>query len=126
MPITNALQKVRNPLAGNPGAFDSQGLEMPPEVVALITSLLMPGSGSFAKQLPQQMSQLGEAGAIFPEGEIPQILNKGMAQEFEQVAPATRVNYVRNNNLANFHAQNNDWPRVLADKWAMLKNHGGN
>jgi hypothetical protein len=92
--------------------------------------MLMPpvaqGLGKFAGQLPEQVGAAGEAGAIFPEGEIPQIANKAMAHEFEDVAPLTRINYVRNNNLANFHAQNQDWPRVLADKWAMLAHAGGN
>lgn len=67
-----------------------------------------------------------EAGAIFPEGEIPQIPNREAALEFEKVASPSRVNYVRNNNMADFHARNSDWPRVLADKWAMLKNAAGN
>lgn len=87
-------------------------------------------TANVAKVLAQQgfpaLQGMGEAGAIFPEGEIPQLLNKQMASEFEEVASPTRVNYVRNNNMANFHAGNEDWPRVLADKWAMLKHFGGN
>lgn len=118
-----------NPMAQNPGTYDSAGLAHPAiDPIMLLSTAAGPSMAralvGMSRMAPGLMAQ--EAGALFPEGEIPQITNKALADEFESVAPQSRVNYVRNNNLADWHAQNQDWPRVLADKWAMLKNTAGN
>lgn len=68
---------------------------------------------------------LGEMGAIFPEG-MPIPKDKTLAQELGNILPESQRLYRGNEALANWHAENQDWPRVLADKWALLKNSGGN
>lgn len=58
-----------NPMAGSPAAYDSQGLQTPPEVTQLLTALLMPPlSGSARNAMaaaPQRLAS--EAGSLFPE-----------------------------------------------------------
>ena len=111
-------------MAGNPGAFDSQGIQIAPEVVALISMLLMPGGAKFAQQVPGQIGKLSEAGSVFPEGGI---LPKqtDLIKELGDILPQSEKNFVRNRYLSDWHAENHDWPRVLADKWALLSHSGG-
>lgn len=63
-------------LAGNPAAFDSQGLETPPEVTQAIMAMLMPplasGVGESMAAAPERLAS--ETGAVFPEGTMPDLL----------------------------------------------------
>jgi hypothetical protein len=127
----DALKRQRSYTSGSPAEIDSAGLEMPPEVMAVIQAMLMPpvtqGLGKFAGQLPEQMGAAGEAGAIFPEGmNVPLPKDKAALQELGQMLPDSRLKYLRNQALSDWHASNSDFPRVLADKWAMLTHAGGN
>lgn len=66
-----------------------------------------------------------EMGSIFPEG-VPIPKEKILAKELSEMLPESQANYRRNEALANWHAQNYDFPAVLRDKWALLKHAGGN
>jgi hypothetical protein len=113
----------------NPAQFDSQGLQQPPEVTQAILAMLTPGLGAMAQDMAASAPRTlaGEAGAIFPEGvslsSLPQ--DKAAMQELGQILSPTQQLYRRNEALANWHAQNMDFPAVLRDKWALLKNAEG-
>ncbi len=115
-------------LAGSPAAMDSQGLQQPAiDPIMILASL---GGPAIAKALagvgemaPGMMAS--EAGAIFPEG-MAMPKDKSLLQEFGSVLPEDQQIYRRNEALANWHAQNMDFPAVLRDKWALLKNTAGN
>ena len=77
-----------------------------------------------AKGIPA-MQAMGEAGAIFPEGMPITGQSKQAISELQQLLTDTEMNYRRNEAMANWHAQMGDFPRVLADKWALLKHAGG-
>lgn len=68
--------RIAEALAGSPAAFDSQGLETPPEVTQAIMAMLMPPLATGARQVmagaPGRLAS--EAGAVFPEGTAPEIL----------------------------------------------------
>ncbi len=89
----------------------------------------MGGAGShIAAALAQKglpaMQALGQAGAIFPEGgAIPN--TRAAYKELEEILPEAQKAFLRNKNLANWHAQMQDFPAVLKDKWALLKHAGG-
>ncbi len=130
MPVSDTLRRYRSGQSytwPNAADVDSQGLQMPPEVAAIISSLVLPplgqAIGQAAKAAPQRLAS--EAGAIFPEGgPLPQG-GRELMKEFESVLTPSQQNYVRNQNLYDWHASNYDWPRVLSDKWAMLRHSGG-
>lgn len=118
-------------LAGSPAAFDSQGLQHPAIDPIMIMSAL--GGPSIARALagmaesaPQILAS--QAGAIFPEGvplsELPQ--GKAAMQELGQILPDAQKAFRSNEALSNWHAENMDFPAVLKDKWALLKNSAGN
>lgn len=66
-----------------------------------------------------------EAGAIFPEGSaIPK--GREAVKEFFDILPESQRAYKTDEALHNFHSDMMDWPRVLKDKWSLLKNWGGN
>jgi len=112
------------------------GLETPPEMKLLeaLNSLAAGyGAGTLGVNAAQALSRnvvprlqnLGEAGAIFPEGmSLP--AGKEAGREFMSVLPDAQQAYRRNEALANWHAQNYDFPAVLKDKWALLRHAGGN
>lgn len=75
--IASALARVPNNYGpGSPAPMDSLGLETPPEVNALIASLLMPPvAGAIrgaAASAPARLAS--DAGAIFPETSAPELL----------------------------------------------------
>ncbi len=114
----------------NPAQYDSQGLQQPPEVTQAIMAMLTPGLGAAAQGIaasaPGKLA--GEAGAIFPEGiplsSIPS--DRATMQEFGELLTPAQKAYKLNEATANWHAGNYDFPAVLRDKWALLKNAGGN
>lgn len=83
------------------------------------------GAGNIAGALVGNARSLGESGALFPEGG-PLPTDRASLQELGQILPDSQKAYLRNQALENWHAENEDWSRVLADKWALLKNAGGN
>lgn len=107
------------------------GLEQPAiDPIMLLAGAFGPGAvrglagaaGGMAKAAPRMMAS--EAGAVFPEGmAVP--ANKALANEMAGLLTDSQLNYKRNEALAGWHAKNYDWPRVLQDKWAMLKHTGG-
>lgn len=130
MPIADILKRSRQGngwTAGSPAQVDSSGLQVPPEVMALISSLMMPpvvqGVGQIAAQAPQRLA--GEAGAIFPEGGALPMGNPTAMKELGQILPESQRLY--STNLANAlkHGENYDWPAVMRDKWSMLVHAGG-
>lgn len=115
-------------LAGSPAAYDSQGLQQPAiDPIMLMSNL---GGPAIAKALAgmadmaPQMA-LSQAGAVFPEG-IAMPKETELLKEFGSILPESQKLYRRNEALANWHAENMDWPAVLKDKWALLKNYAGN
>lgn len=131
MRIAQALTRAQQQ---NPAMYEP-GLAQPPEMNALrALSQIGQGygmgrmGGSIAHALSQTavpaLQGLGEAGAIFPEGSaLPK--SRDLAKELMDMLPDSQRAYRTNEALANWHAKNYDWPRVLQDKWALLKNTGG-
>jgi hypothetical protein len=129
--IARALVGQASPVMWEPG------LEIPPEMQAL-KSLNSVAAGMGAGQMGGQvakvlagMSQIAprvlasQAGAIFPEGAgIPK--GREAIKEYFDILPEMQKNYRTNEALHQFHSEMMDWPRVMQDKWALLKNHGGN
>lgn len=118
--------QIAQALAGSPAAFDSQGLQQPAfDPILLLSALAAPAAMGAAGYAPRAMAS--EAGAVFPEGiplsQIPK--DKATMQEFGSVLTPSQQAYKMNEATSNWHAQNMDWPRVLQDKWALLKNFGG-
>lgn len=111
-------------MGGQPG---EAGLQQPAiDPIMLFSSAAGPaiakalvGAGRMA---PQMMAS--EAGAIFPEG-MAMPKDRALLKEFGDVLPESQKIYRRNESLANWHAENYDFPAVLRDKWALLKNQGG-
>lgn len=129
--IAQALAQAKA-MGGQPG---EPGLESPMGQKILQNLAIAAGGygmgnlgGSIAQALAQHagpaLQSMGEAGAIFPEG-APKPPDASW-KEFGEVLTPTQQNYVRNQNLMDWHAQNMDFPAVLKDKWAMLKHQGGN
>lgn len=120
--------RIAEALAGSPAAYDSQGLAPPAiDPIMLFSSAAGP---AIAKALvgmsdiaPQMMAS--QAGAIFPEG-MAMPKDRSLLKEFGEVLPESEKIFRRNEALANWHADNMDFPAVLRDKWALLKNFGGN
>lgn len=120
--------RIAQALAGSPAAFDSQGLQQPAiDPIMLLSSAAGPalakaltGMGEMA---PQMLAQ--EAGAIFPEG-MAMPKDRSLLREFGDLLPEDQKIYRRNEALANWHAENMDFPAVLKDKWALLKHTAGN
>ncbi len=130
--IAQVLAKVQ----GNSTIPYEEGLQSPPEQQILENLAKVAqgyGAGSLGGGIATALAQhgapalqaMGEAGAIFPEGEVPNITSMDMKREAEAVIPPTQQTYLQNLKNYAWHAQNQDWPRVLNDKWAMLKNAGG-
>lgn len=133
--MPNLAQPIAQALAGIPQqpspVMWEPGLAQPDiDPIMLMTGALGPGAvrgmagaaRGMAQTAPRMMAS--EAGAIFPEGmAVP--ANKALAKEMGDVLTESQLNYRRNEALANWHASNYDWPRVLQDKWAMLKQSGG-
>ncbi len=124
----DARSRIAQVLAGSPAAYDSQGLQTP--AIDPIMLLSAVGGPAIAKALagmadmaPQAMAS--QAGAIFPEG-MAMPKDKAMIQEFGSILPTDQKAYRLNEALANWHAENMDFPAVLKDKWALLKNSAGN
>lgn len=128
--------QIAQMLAGSPASFDGQGLETPPEMAILQNLAKVAGGygmGSAGAQIAQAlagqaipaMQSLGESGALFPEG-APMPTDKASIKELGDILPESQQAYLRNQALSNWHAQMQDFPRVLADKWALLKHAGGN
>lgn len=128
MPKTQAVAQA---LAGSYPVMNEPGLEVPPEM-KLLQALNAAGSGfglgqlgaGVIKALTQKgvpaLQGLGEAGAIFPEGELPPGFTKG-----EMFTPSERA-YKVNELNEQLYLHNNDFQNALKAKWAMLKNSGGN
>lgn len=130
--IAQALARARQ-MGGQSG---EPGLESPIEQRILENLSIAAGgygAGNAGARVAQalvqnglpMMQSLGQAGAIFPEG-APLPKDKALLQELGQILPESQQNFQRNKALADWHAQNQDFPRVLQDKWALLKNFGGN
>lgn len=129
--------QIAQVLAGNPGVFDSQGLQVPPEQ-QMLNNLAMVGSGyqmgglgaGIAKTLAAEglpaLQGLGEAGAIFPEGAPLPTGNTSALKELGQILPDSQKQYKMAQALSDWHASNMDFPAVLKDKWMLLKNVAGN
>lgn len=114
-------------LAGSPAAYDSQGLQPPAiDPIMIMSALASPSIVRALAGMTDMVPQMAasEAGAIFPEG-MAMPKDKSLIQEFGSVLPEDQQIYRRNEALANWHAQNMDFPSVLKDKWALLKNAGG-
>jgi hypothetical protein len=110
-------------LAGSPAAFDSQGLQHPAiDPIMLFASMAAPALTGMADMAPQAMAS--EAGAIFPEG-MAMPKDRSLIKEFGDILPESQKIYRQNEALANWHASNMDFPAVLRDKWALLKNTAG-
>lgn len=129
--MSDPRNRIAQVLAGNPGAFDSQGLQPPALDPIMMASSF--GGPAIAKALagmaemaPQMMAS--QAGALFPEGvslgSLPQ--NKEAMQELNQILPDIQAAYRRNEAIANWHAGMQDFPAVLKDKWSLLTHAGGN
>lgn len=131
MKIAQALTRAQ---AEHPYMYEP-GAEVPTEM-KFLAALNQAGAGygmgqmggGIAQALAQKgipaLQGLGEAGAVFPEGAaIPP--NRDLAKEMMDVLPDSQRAYRTNEALANWHASNYDFPRVLQDKWAMLKNWNG-
>ncbi len=124
---SDARSRMAQALAGSPSAFDSQGLQAPAiDPIMLLSSAAGPaiakalaGMGEMA---PGMMAQ--EAGAIFPEG-MAMPKDKALLKEFGSILPEDQRIYRQNEALSDWHASNFDFPAVLRDKWALLKNQGG-
>lgn len=71
------------------------------------------------------LQELGQAGAIFPEGAPISGYGKDAIKELEEILPPSQMNYRRNEAIADWHARNVDFPRDLKDKWSLLVNHHG-
>lgn len=126
--LANYRPDSGNPLAGSPAASDSQGLQQPAiDPIMLLASAAAPSLVSalsgVADTAPQMMAS--EAGALFPEG-MAMPKDRSLLKEFGSVLPEDQQIYRRNEALANWHASNMDFPAVLKDKWALLKNSAGN
>lgn len=125
------MSPLERALSYDPQGFakDRDGPGLQPPMIDPILMATMAGSpalfkalGELGRSAPRMLAQ--EAGAIFPEGSIP--AEKALVKELGDMLPDTQANYLRNLKLADWHAEKQDWPRVLADKWAMLKHAGGN
>jgi hypothetical protein len=72
----SSKSRIAQVLAGSPAAFDSQGLEQPPEVTQAILGMLVPPllqyAGSAMAEAPEKLAS--EAGAVFPEETAPEML----------------------------------------------------
>lgn len=77
-------------------------------------------SALMARGIPA-LQGLGQAGAIFPEGAPASIYSQEALKELESVLPDAQKAYMRNANMANWHARMEDFPAVLRDKWALHK-----
>lgn len=125
---SDSRSRIAQVLAGSPAVFDSQGLQQPAiDPVMLLAGLagpaLMNAGKGMVEMAPQALAS--EAGAIFPEG-MAMPKDKSLLQEFGSILPDSQKQYRMNEALANWHAQNMDFPAVLRDKWALLKNTAGN
>lgn len=125
---SDTRSRISQILAGSPAEFDSQGLQQPAiDPVMLLAGLagpaLMNAGKGMAAMAPRAMAS--EAGAIFPEG-MAMPKDKSLIQEFGSILPDSQKQYRLNEALANWHADNMDFPAVLKDKWALLKNTAGN
>lgn len=107
------------------------GLEMPAEMKALKALNSVAGgygTGQLGGMVAQALAQkgipalqgLGEAGALFPEGSLPQGITKA-----DMLTDAERA-YKINELNEQMYLHNNDFQNALKAKWAMLKNTGGN
>lgn len=129
-----------NALWGSPNAsppYDPEGFKKDkygPGLQAPMIDPIMLGASAVSPALMRSLQGIGEiapqylaseAGAIFPEGMgLPK--DKNLIKEFGDVLTNSRKDYLRNQQLADWHASNYDWPRVLADKWALSTKSGGN
>lgn len=122
--MTEALVRAKT-LGGQPG---EPGLQQPAiDPIMLLSSAAGPAIAKalvgMSEMAPQMMAS--QAGAIFPEGMPIQGLPKAAIKELEEILPSTQMAYKRNEALANWHSQMQDFPRVLQDKWALLKHAAG-
>lgn len=127
--------RIAQALAASP-PYDPQGFDKdiygpglePPAIdpIMLFSSAAGPALAKalvgMGRMTPRLMTQ--EAGAIFPEG-MAMPKDRSLLKEFGEVLPESQKIYRRNESLANWHAENLDFPAVLRDKWALLKNAGG-
>ena len=113
-------------MAGNPGAYDSQGMRPPAlDPILLASSVAGPAMVGMGRMAPKMMAS--EAGAIFPEQlNMPIPKDRAAIQELRSILPESQANYLRNQATSDWHASNYDWPRVLEDKWRLLTHAGGN
>lgn len=122
--IAQALAGMAHPVMYEPG------LEQPPEMNVLsglntVASGMGLGQmgGLIAKTLATKglpaLQGLGEAGAIFPEGPLPEGISKA-----DMFTDAERQ-YKLWENTEKQYLHNNDFQNALKAKWGMLKNWGG-
>ena len=129
--IAEALIKKLPPQQGEPGLESPFGQRLL-ENAAIAAGGYGMGQlgGTVAQVLASRgvpaMQALGEAGAIFPEGTSLIGRPKAEIQELQELLTPSQMNYRRNEALADWHARNADFPRVLKDKWAMLVHQHGN
>lgn len=127
--MPKSSQAVAQALAGvAPGpVMWEPGLQQPAfDPVMLLAGLAGPGllrglsglAGGLAKTAPKMMAN--EAGAIFPEGALPEGFTKA-----EMLTPAEQA-YKVNELNEQLYLHNHDFKNALKAKWAMLKNTGGN
>jgi len=137
--LSSKSSSIAKALVGQklPAYLSEPGLQQPAEMRAL-QALNTVGAGMGAGQLgggigailagmgkmaPRVLAQ--QAGAIFPEGAgIPK--GREAVKEFFDILPESQRAYKTNEALHAFHSEMMDWPRVLQDKWALLKNQAGN